>query len=97
MPDRFVLSQNYPNPFNPSTNIDFSLPEDAMVTLSVYNLLGQEVARVVDRETMDAGDQSVTFDAGNLTSGVYFYRIVVDGVGELQQHSQKMKRMILIK
>jgi hypothetical protein len=96
-PERFELSQNYPNPFNPSTTIDFTLPEDAMVTLSVYNLLGQEVAKVLDREQLDAGDQSVNFDAGMLPSGVYFYRIVVDGVGDLQLHKQVMKRMVLIK
>lgn len=81
-PERFQLSQNYPNPFNPSTTIDFALPEDASVTLEVYNILGQKVANLLDHANMDAGDQSVTFEAGNLPSGVYFYRLVADGIGK---------------
>jgi hypothetical protein len=68
----YRLEQNYPNPFNPSTVIDFKLPEAAQVKLSVYNVLGQEVAVLVD-EFVSAGSYSKTFNAKNLTSGLYIY------------------------
>lgn len=74
MPTGYALSQNYPNPFNPSTVINFSVPKSGMVTLKVYNLLGQEVATLVN-ENLAANSYKVTFDAKNLTSGVYFYTI----------------------
>ncbi|MGB0346998.1 MAG: S41 family peptidase, partial [Balneolaceae bacterium] len=74
-PDNFQLSQNYPNPFNPSTNISFELPQAGLVQLRVYNLLGQEVASLVDQR-MNSGNHSVNFDASQLSSGVYIYRLV---------------------
>ena len=70
----FQLAQNYPNPFNPSTEIAFVLPEGAPVKLVVYDVLGKEVARLVDH-ALDAGTHSVRFDAEALPSGVYIYRI----------------------
>jgi hypothetical protein len=70
----FALSQNYPNPFNPATTINFQLPRDADVSLVVYDVLGAEVATLVDRN-MKAGRHNVTFNASNLSSGIYFYRI----------------------
>ena len=73
-PSAYTLSQNYPNPFNPSTVISFSVPKSGLVTLKVYNLLGQEVATLVN-ENLAANSYKVTFDAKNLTSGVYFYNI----------------------
>ncbi|NNG28111.1 MAG: T9SS type A sorting domain-containing protein [Ignavibacteriaceae bacterium] len=73
-PTRFELAQNYPNPFNPSTKIRFTIPEAGLVTLKVYNLLGEEVATLLNEE-QTTGVYEVTFDAGQLSSGIYFYTI----------------------
>lgn len=70
----YNLSRNYPNPFNPSTNIKFSIPKSDIVTLKVYNVLGQEVATLINRE-LAAGSYKVDFNASQLSSGVYFYTI----------------------
>ena len=74
LPVEFSLEQNYPNPFNPSTRIAFELPTAATVKLTVFNLAGQEVAKLVN-EQRNAGRHEITFEAGNLPSGIYFYRI----------------------
>lgn len=75
MPTEFSLSQNYPNPFNPSTVISYQLPASSQVTLRVYDMLGREIATLVnDRE--NAGSHSAKFDGSRLASGVYFYRLV---------------------
>ncbi|MCK6613539.1 MAG: T9SS type A sorting domain-containing protein [Ignavibacteriaceae bacterium] len=79
VPDAYALSQNYPNPFNPSTAISFALPQASEVTLKIYNTLGQEVAVLINGETMEAGVHTKAFDAGNLTSGVYMYKITAGG------------------
>ena len=71
----YGLEQNYPNPFNPSTTIQFSVPERTKVTLRVMNLLGEEVVRVLDQETYDAGKWTVDFQAKDLPSGTYVYRL----------------------
>lgn len=73
-PGDFTLSQNYPNPFNPSTEITFTLPQAGQTTLRVFNLLGQEVASIVN-EFRNAGTHRVTFDASSLPSGMYVYRL----------------------
>ncbi|NOX66404.1 MAG: T9SS type A sorting domain-containing protein, partial [Chlorobi bacterium] len=72
VPKKYELSQNYPNPFNPSTTIKFSLPKNSKVRLDIYNMLGESVTTLIDKE-MDAGFQSVQFNASNLASGIYFY------------------------
>jgi len=74
IPSTFDLAQNYPNPFNPSTTISFDLPAAATVQLTVYNQLGQEVARLVSGYR-EAGTHAVVWDASGVASGVYFYRI----------------------
>jgi hypothetical protein len=74
VPDNFSLSQNYPNPFNPSTKISFNLPKSGNVELKVYNIIGKEVATVING-FKQAGSYEVTFDASALSSGVYFYRL----------------------
>jgi len=85
----FELAQNYPNPFNPSTVIQYNLMEGGSVTLDVYNTLGQRVA-LLENGFKSAGSHSVTFDARNLPSGVYTYRLTVNG-------SSLTQNMLLIK
>ena len=74
IPKNYELKQNYPNPFNPSTTINYSIPNDAHVTLAIYDALGKEVA-LLDNGFRTAGNYSHTFDASNLSSGMYFYTI----------------------
>ncbi|OQY70252.1 MAG: hypothetical protein B6D44_16160 [Ignavibacteriales bacterium UTCHB2] len=71
---KYDLAQNYPNPFNPSTTIKYQLPKDGIVTLKVYDILGSEVATLVN-EQKTAGRYEVSFDASKLASGVYIYRL----------------------
>ena len=70
----FQLFQNYPNPFNPSTNIKFDLKEDSYVTSTVYNIIGQKVAELINSD-LSAGFHNVIFNAVNLSSGIYFYKL----------------------
>ncbi len=88
-PTGFALAQNYPNPFNPTTNIRFQIPDDGLVSLKVYNVLGQEVATLVD-EVRTAGTYTEAFDASRLASGVYIYKLTA-GV-----HSTS-KKLVLIR
>ncbi len=70
----YMLSQNYPNPFNPTTNIQFSIPEANHVSLNIYDLLGKEVAMLVN-ERKSAGSYTYEFDGSNLSSGIYIYKL----------------------
>ncbi|HEX9006554.1 MAG TPA: aryl-sulfate sulfotransferase [Bacteroidota bacterium] len=88
-PGSFALGQNYPNPFNPSTTIRFHVPLRSVVTLTVYNALGQKVLDLL-RGEMEPGEHSVRFDGTNLPSGVYFYRMTAGAFKEI-------RRMILVK
>ncbi len=88
-PRTFSLANNYPNPFNPQTQIDFTIPANGVVNLSIYNLLGQEVAELISG-TFPAGNHSHTFNATDLPSGIYIYRLGWKG-------SQISKKMILIR
>lgn len=89
IPKEFELSQNYPNPFNPSTKISYSLQSSETVTLRVYDVLGHEVAMLVN-QYQSAGSYTVSFDAGNLASGMYFYKLEAGSF-------QSIKKMMLLK
>lgn len=73
-PTQFKLNQNYPNPFNPTTKISYALKDAGLVELKLYDILGNEVAVIVN-ENQSAGIYEVSFNAGNLPSGIYFYRL----------------------
>ena len=73
VPTQFELSQNYPNPFNPSTTIRFSLPQVSQIKLTLYNMIGEQVATLAEG-TYETGNHKITFDASNLSSGTYIYR-----------------------
>jgi len=88
-PVNYSLEQNYPNPFNPSTTIEFGIPQNGFVTLKIFNVLGKEVATLVNGQ-IEAGKHKVDFDATDLNSGVYFYRIESANFVET-------KKMILLK
>ena len=75
LPIRYDLKQNYPNPFNPVTNISYSIPLLGNVSLVIYNLLGEEVSRLVDDKQRQVGEYIASWDASNMTSGIYFYRL----------------------
>jgi endonuclease/exonuclease/phosphatase family metal-dependent hydrolase len=91
LPKTTRLMQNYPNPFNPSTNIAFELSESQQVTLSVYDVTGRRVAQLLSGQTRSAGTHELRFDAANLSSGIYLYRLQL-GSGETLS-----RRMLLLK
>lgn len=91
VPESFALSQNYPNPFNPMTTIEFAIPQQSYVTLSIFNILGQQVATLIDHQLSDAGREVVDFNASRLASGVYFYRVMAEYVaGGIDIQTKKM-------
>lgn len=92
-PNEFTLYQNYPNPFNPTTTIEFSLPEKAEVTISIYTAIGELITTLVNG-TVEAGYQKANFDAASFTSGTYIYQIRAVGTGKTFVDT---KKMVLIK
>ena len=91
LPEAYALAQNYPNPFNPATNIRFRLPQAEQVTLRVFDVLGREVAALLDNTSLAGGEHTVRFDASGLTSGVYLYRL------EAGASFVQTRRMMLVK
>lgn len=96
LPDNFYLSQNYPNPFNPSTKIRFRISESGFVTLKVYNILGKQVASLVNGNKT-TGNYEVDFHASNLPSGLYFYRLTVLSADNQYEKFSSVKKMLLLK
>lgn len=102
--NEFVLNQNYPNPFNPSTTIRYTIPSDGFVKLSVYNTIGEEVRTLIN-EFKEAGSYNENFNAAELSSGIYFYKLQVGdpskGLPAGRQGSEQSfvqtKKMILLK
>ncbi len=92
VPVSFELNQNYPNPFNPTTKIDYSLPYDGKVSLTIYDAQGKEVTRLVNN-TQSAGYYSIDFNASSFASGIYYYRLEVSG----QTNFVDSKKMLLVK
>ncbi len=86
---KYALEQNYPNPFNPTTTIAFSIANKSKVKLSVYNVVGEEVVELVNRE-MAVGMHTINFDASNLVSGIYFYKLIANDFIET-------KKLLLLK
>jgi hypothetical protein len=89
IPNKYELYQNYPNPFNPVTNIKFSLPVASRVKIDIFNILGEKVKTLIAQD-MEAGLHAVTFNAENLTSGTYIYRLQTESF-------KKIKQMLLLK
>ncbi|MCH7495283.1 MAG: T9SS type A sorting domain-containing protein, partial [Candidatus Marinimicrobia bacterium] len=89
LPAEFSLSQNYPNPFNPETVIEYSIPIRSDVKLTIYNLRGEEVAILIN-DAIPAGNHRVSWDASNVSSGIYFYRLKTDNFVQT-------RKMVLLK
>lgn len=89
VPAKFILNQNYPNPFNPSTNISFSVTLRGLVRIQVFDIMGREISVLIN-ETLEPGNYQVTFNAENLSSGIYYYRLSAGNFSET-------RKMILIK
>jgi len=99
IPDKFTLEQNFPNPFNPSTKINYNLPVDSKVTLEVYNIIGNRISQLINKE-QSAGSYSVNFNSSslnkNISSGVYFYKLTA--VSKISGNNfSSIKKMILLK
>ena len=95
-PKNFKLYQNYPNPFNPTTSINYQLTVNNLVTIKVYDILGKEVAILVNKE-QSAGMHKIEFDATkyNLSSGVYFYELSVGSLGKTKDNALHKKMVLL--
>ncbi len=89
IPESYSLLQNYPNPFNPGTKIRFSIPKASLTKIIVYDILGKEVKTIVDN-SLAAGTYETEFDSSELSSGIYFYRLITKDYSET-------KKMVLMK
>jgi photosystem II stability/assembly factor-like uncharacterized protein len=96
IPKQFRLLQNYPNPFNPSTTVTYTLPVESRFSLKIYNVLGQVVTTLWDGE-QQAGDQSITWDAGSMSSGLYYYRLEAASVADPGRTFTSVKKMVHVK
>ena len=85
----FRLEQNYPNPFNPLTTINYQIPEEGLVKLVVYDVLGKEVSILLN-EAKKSGSYKVEFDGSNLSSGIYFYKLIINNFVDT-------KKLVLLK
>ncbi len=95
LPKGYELYQNYPNPFNPTTTIKYGLPTESQIRIDIYNLLGEEF-KVLHNGIQSAGYHNLQFDASNLSSGIYLYRISATSL-ETRKEFQSVKKMVLIK
>lgn len=95
-PGNFILSQNYPNPFNPVTNIEYSIPEHSLISIKIYDILGKQVAELINKEQY-AGNYNIVWDAGDFPSGVFFYQLKVQPIGTQTRSSVQTKKMILLR
>jgi predicted outer membrane repeat protein len=95
-PSEFMLAQNYPNPFNATTTIEYHLPTKSDVNLVIYNVIGQKIITIVS-EKQSAGQYRHEWDASNMASGAYFYRLAVNTSGANRERFSQMKKMILVK
>lgn len=93
IPTEFALAQNYPNPFNPSTKIAYALPEEGRVTMTIFDITGKAVLKLLNSELKQPGNYDVNFNASNLASGIYFYRLEIQGA----KRYESTKRMVLLK
>ncbi|MBS1516733.1 MAG: T9SS type A sorting domain-containing protein [Bacteroidetes bacterium] len=91
VPDNFDLNQNYPNPFNPSTTIEFSVPERSDISINVFDVTGRSYMTGIKNQNLGPGNYKIIFNGGSLSSGIYFYSLVVNG------NSIKSKSMLLVK
>ena len=89
VPENCSLKQNYPNPFNPTTTIEYTLPRASFVTLTVYDLLGREIHTLVNEPQLP-GNHSIVFDALDIPSGVYFYKLQ-------SEHFSETRKMLLVR
>ena len=95
--DDYIMYQNYPNPFNPVTHLEFGIPDLGFVLLKIYDILGKEVAVLIN-EMLSPGIYKSTFNGSNFASGVYFYRLVVSPSNPMESGDfSEIKRMVLIK
>lgn len=89
IPENFTLEQNYPNPFNQSTIINYSIPKSGFVQLILYDALGREISKIIN-EYQDIGSYQLNFEAGYLTSGIYYYKLILDNYSEV-------KKLVIVK